>query len=1028
MKQSARFRAKEKGIAGFLSLLMCFSVIPTAAFADAANAEHGSTIETAAVGDEAGEENGEDSQREILSPEDEELVGGPALGADSVIPAQEIANSNDGASPLTAYEASDSGEQKEDAACENVESEGAGASLSDAAGSKPALGFVYIDEAAPMVGDRQNVAFALSDEGVCLESATLRFATLHGENKVESSQISGNAALFEIDCSESGEYELLGVEFALLGSDKSFYERFGDGEYCFEVQGLAEADGVDVTALTLDEGGNVVEAIEAQDAIEEAMEKPATLRSAVPSSLPAVSSSSGRAASYPGVVVALDPGHGGSDSGATGNGLLEKNLTLSIAKYCQSALQRNGVNVFMTRATDVYVGLSERVQRAAAAGASVFVSIHINSATPAAYGCEVWVPNDSSYKHDVHVAGKTLGEKVIAKLAALGLHNRGIKYRDSENGSKYPDGSVADYYSVINGARQRGIPGIIVEHAFISNSGDALKMKSEAFLKKLGEADAQGIIEAINGGVIKGTGQLYNDGKGYRYRTSSGADLRNDWVSVNGHRYYMGSDGYAARWSQKIDGSWYYFTDNCQMYTGLLTWYADGLKSYYGADGKRVDGWVKLSGRWHYFFPSTGKSARWSQKIGDYWYYFDGQSRMHTGWLTWNADGRKSYFDSLGHALVGWQTLGGKRYYFDEKGRSARWSQKIDGSWYYFTDNCQMYTGLLTWYADGLKSYYGADGKRVDGWVKLSGRWHYFFPSTGKSARWSQKIGDYWYYFDGQSRMHTGWLTWNADGRKSYFDSLGHALVGWQTLGGKRYYFDEKGRSARWTSSIEGETYYFDSQGVQHQGWLTWNADGSKSYFDPANGGAMVTGQATIDGTLYDFGSDGKIRNMIMGSPRTTVDAMVRDFKSQGKSYLSQVYTAKGAPTIESFCKILYEEATAEGVRPAVLYAQVMLETGWLQFKGSSVKPEQCNFGGIGATDKDPKPATFADVRTGLRAQVQHLKAYGSTEALKNPCVDPRFHLVKRGVAPYVADLAGRWASDKEYGIKLNKLIDRVAS
>lgn len=847
--------------------------------------------------------DGEDSQREVLSSEDEELVGDPALDPDAGAPAQEPASSNDDGGSLTAYEASDSGEQKEDAACEDIESEGAGTSLPDEAESKPALGFVYIDEAAPMAGDRQNVAFALSDEGVHLESATLHFATLYGENKVESSQISGNAALFEIDCSESGEYELLGVEFALLGSDKSFYERFGDGEYCFEVQGLAEADGVDVTALTLDEGGNVVEAIEAQDAIEEAMEKPATLRSAVPSSLPAVSSSSGRAASYPGVVVALDPGHGGSDSGATGNGLLEKNLTLSIAKYCQSALQRNGVNVFMTRATDVYVGLSERVQRAAAAGASVFVSIHINSATPAAYGCEVWVPNDSSYKHDVHVAGKTLGEKVIAKLAALGLHNRGIKYRDSENGSKYPDGSVADYYSVINGARQRGIPGIIVEHAFISNSGDALKMKSEAFLKKLGEADAQGIIEAINGGVIKGTGQLYNDGKGYRYRTSSGADLRNDWVSVNGHRYYMGSDGYAARWSQKIDGSWYYFTDNCQMYTGLLTWYADGLKSYYGADGKRVDGWVKLSGRWHYFFPSTGKSARWSQKIGDYWYYFDGQSRMHTGWLTWNADGRKSYFDSLGHALVGWQTLGGKRYYFDEKGRSARW-----------------------------------------------------------------------------------------------------------------------------TSSIEGETYYFDSQGVQHQGWLTWNADGSKSYFDPANGGAMVTGQATIDGTLYDFGSDGKIRNMIMGSPRTTVDAMVRDFKSQGKNYPSQVYAAKGAPTIESFCKILYEEATAEGVRPAVLYAQVMLETGWLQFKGSSVKPEQCNFGGIGATDKDPKPATFADVRTGLRAQVQHLKAYGSTEALKNPCVDPRFHLVKRGVAPYVADLAGRWASDKEYGIKLNKLIDRVAS
>ena len=769
--------------------------------------------------------------------------------------------------------------------------------------ARPTPGFLYVDEGSPEEGATQRVVFALSDEQLSLTAASLFYSGPGGEGHVEAAAIEGSACLFEIEHLAVGNYRLVSVEFSVSGRSEVFLEEL-EGDACFfEVEGGAPNDAVEISALALNDQGDLAEAVVTKGAIEESLEEPALSRSATLGAS-STRSLSARAASSPEVVVALDPGHGGSDGGASANGLVEKNLTLSIAKYCQAALQRQGITVFMTRSTDVAVGLSERVRLAANAGASVFVSIHINSASVTANGCEVWVPNGSSYNHDAHVAGEALGERIVEKLASLGLNNRGVKVRDSENGSKYPDGSVADYYSVINGARSRGIPGIIVEHAFISNKGDAMKLSSEAFLKSLGEADAQGIIEAIRSGEIKGQGGLYNDGKGTRYKTAAGVDLKNDWVSVGGKRYYMGSDGYAVLWENKIDG---------------------------------------------------------------YWYYFNGSGVMQTGWVTWSKLGTKSYFDADGRARTGWQAIGGKRYYFD--------------------------------------------------------------PATARSLRWENRIGGSWYYFNAASEMQTGWVTWSKLGTKSYFNDDGKARTGWHTLWGKRYYFDPAtARSLRWENRIGGSWYYFNAASEMQTGWLTWSNDRSKSYFDPANGGAMVIGQATIDGMLYDFGTDGKIRNMIMGSPRTTVDAMVRDFKSQGKSYLSQVYTAKGAPTIESFCKILYEEATAEGVRPAVLYAQVMLETGWLQFKGSSVKPEQCNFGGVGATDKDPKPATFADVRTGLRAQVQHLKAYGSTEALKNPCVDPRFHLVKRGVAPYVADLAGRWASDKEYGIKLNKLIDRVAS
>ncbi len=146
-----------------------------------------------------------------------------------------------------------------------------------------------------------------------------------------------------------------------------------------------------------------------------------------------------------------------------------------------------------------------------------------------------------------------------------------------------------------------------------------------------------------------------------------------------------------------------------------------------------------------------------------------------------------------------------------------------------------------------------------------------------------------------------------------------------------------------------------------------------------------------------------------MGEGVIPADAMVALYQQSGYPYPSDVYADAGAPTIEDFVDLCIEEASAEGVRPEVLFSQIVHETGWLQF-GGQVSPEQCNFGGLGATNDGAAGATFPDVRTGLRAQVQHLKAYASTDDLENEAVDPRFDLVSRGCAPTVYDLGGRWA------------------
>ena len=101
-----------------------------------------------------------------------------------------------------------------------------------------------------------------------------------------------------------------------------------------------------------------------------------------------------------------------------------------------------------------------------------------------------------------------------------------------------------------------------------------------------------------------------------------------------------------------------------------------------------------------------------------------------------------------------------------------------------------------------------------------------------------------------------------------------------------------------------------------------------------------------------------------------------------------------------------------------------MKETAFLKY-GGDVLPNQYNYAGIGATGAI-HGAAFKDVRTGIRAQIQHLKAYASLDRLVNTCVDPRFNLVTRGCAEYVEWLGQQenpngygWATDKNYGYSI---------
>jgi len=154
----------------------------------------------------------------------------------------------------------------------------------------------------------------------------------------------------------------------------------------------------------------------------------------------------------------------------------------------------------------------------------------------------------------------------------------------------------------------------------------------------------------------------------------------------------------------------------------------------------------------------------------------------------------------------------------------------------------------------------------------------------------------------------------------------------------------------------------------------------------------------------------------IMGHGNTSEVQLIVFLKSVNESALDD---------FPDLPKLYREEASIEGINYDIAFAQMCLETNFLRF-GGDVKPSQNNFAGLGAVGGGAQGATFPSARIGVRAQVQHLKAYASQEPLVQELVDPRFDYVRRGIAPLVEQLSGRWAADPDYGKKILAILRRL--
>ena len=706
-----------------------------------------------------------------------------------------------------------------------------------------------------------------------------------------------------------------------------------------------------------------------------------------------------------GVTICLDPGHGGNDSGAIGvNNVYEKNLTLKIAQYCKQELEKYNCHVVMTRTGDTNPSLEDRANFAKSQGAQYLISIHLNSAAGGgAVGAEVYYPN-THWRPDISANGKNVAQAIQSQLVSLGLYDRGIKFRTIDTNIypdpfRYDDSSVADYYGIIRNAKYNGLTGMIIEHCFINNVSDYNNyLNSDAKLQKLGVADANGIVSAL--GLTKASeNSVVTSSPSISYQTHV-QDY--GWQSWKSNGEVSGTVGQSKRLEginiklSNINGSIEYKTHVQDI--GWQDWKSNGQMSGTSGQSKRLEAiQIKLSG----------------EAANQYDVYY----RVHAqdyGWLDWAKNGESAGTEGYSKRLEGIQIA------LVKKGENAPGSTS------------RPFICKMIKYQTHVQNI-GWQGDKADG--EMSG-------TTGQSLRLEAIKIQLSSSIDGGIVYKThvqdyGWQNFVANGQASGTSGQAKRLeaIQMQLTGNAKNQYD---------------LYY--RVHAQNFGWLGWAKNGESAgtagYSYRLEGIQIVlvpkggNAPGSTSKHYYNKGyapDDENIYLPIMGSTQTSVDQMVRYYNANTSGYdtFKSKYDGKydgclakgGASTIGQFAQIVYEEAIAEGVKPEVVFTQCMKETAFLKY-GGEVNPNQYNFAGIGATGS-VHGATFENVRMGIRAQVQHLKAYGSLDKLINQCVDPRFNLVSRGSAKYVEWLGKKenptgsgWATSKNYGHDIVNMIN----
>lgn len=905
------------------------------------------------------------------------------------------------------------------------------ANVQEQLGDASMMEYFLVDSPVVEKSETENFVLSLNNvEGYADFSITVKKSD-GSTFDLESNEQVDNLVKFSrvFSAEEKGEYLVASLHYSLNGekyylnfSDLGMNVKFGvDQEYTGYDETLPDMTE-DISEEEEELNNSVIQVTDVNKASEEVAE--GMMAQDFPAAMALIDEDI-ETQSNEGITLCLDPGHGGSESGTlnyNGTGL-EKDYNLKIAKYCYDELQKYNCKVVMTRSTDKYMTLEERAEYAKQQGAQYLISFHLNASQKHnAYGAEVYYPN-TNWRPDISEKGKVMAQAIQKQLVSLGLYDRGIKFRTIDineypNPHRYDDNSIADYYGVIRNAKTRGITGLIIEHCCMDNESDFNKyLGSEEKIKQLGVADAKGIVAAL--GLTKGA---VNSNPSVVYQTHVQTI---GWQGWKKDGEMSGTSGQSKRLEginiklENLNGNVEYQTHVQSI--GWQGWKSNGAMAGTSGQSKRLEAIkIKLSG----------------EAANQYDIYYRVHAQSY-GWLDWakngEAAGSEGYSKRLegieirlvkkGEAApgstsrpfvckmikyqthvqnIGWQSekadgemSGTSGQYLRLEGIKIHLGGSIDGGIAYAT-HVQTY-GWQSYVSDGQLSGTSGQSKRLEA-IRMN--------LTGNAANQY----DVYYRVHAQ---HFGWLGWAKNGQSAGTAGYSYRLEAIQIV------LVPKGGSA------PGST-------INHYYNKGHAADDESTVSTKPNTNAS---KPNTNNTASD-------KTPIMGASQTSVAQMVRYYNSRSSGY--DTFTGEnkkyngslakgGAKTIEQFAQIVYEEAQAEGVRAEVVFAQCMLETGFLKY-GGDVLPNQYNFAGIGATGA-VHGASFENVRVGVRAHVQHLKAYASLDGLTQQCVDPRFNLVARGCAQYVEWLGMKenpkgygWASSKNYGPNIVNMVRNLLS
>jgi N-acetylmuramoyl-L-alanine amidase len=176
------------------------------------------------------------------------------------------------------------------------------------------------------------------------------------------------------------------------------------------------------------------------------------------------------------IKIYIDPGHGGKDPGAVGNGIQEKDIALTLGKKIRDILaaEYDDLAIKMSRTGDTFPTLSDRTNDANSWGANYFLSIHCNAGGGDGFESYIYPKSDSKTKE----AQKNIHSEIMKEIT--GTDDRGMKEKD------------------LHVLRESNMSALLTENLFIDTSGDAAKLKDASFLDKLARGHVDGLEKALN--------------------------------------------------------------------------------------------------------------------------------------------------------------------------------------------------------------------------------------------------------------------------------------------------------------------------------------------------------------------------------------------------------------------------------------------------------------------------------------------------------------------------------------------------